>query len=91
VFIVAKQFVVLVSFCAPGFAVEIQPGGCTVSLVSTTLSPKGKSHRAPKSTPTARKAFWARPANPELDRSGDWLLKNLSITRAKAASRAGPA
>jgi hypothetical protein len=36
------------------------------------------------------KVFWARPANAELDRSGDWLLKNLTTTRARS-SRAGPA
>jgi len=58
--------------------------------VSTTLSPQREKRRQPKGA-AARKAFWARPANPELDRSGDWLLKNLSTTRAKAASRAGPA
>ena len=58
--------------------------------MSTTLSPQRKNRRQPKGT-AARKAFWARPANPELDRSGDWLLKNLTTTRAKAASRASPA
>ena len=39
---------------------------------------------------SANKVFWVRPANPELDRSGDWLLKNLTTTRASAATRAGP-
>jgi hypothetical protein len=39
---------------------------------------------------SANKVFWVRPANAELDRSGDWLLKNLSTLRASAATRAGP-
>ncbi len=74
-----------------GFAVENKLPEGSLSLVPTTLSPKSKNRSAPKRAPAARKAFWARPANPELDRSGDWLLKNLSTTRAKSASRAGPA
>jgi hypothetical protein len=73
----------------PGFAVEIHPPHGTFSSVPTTLSPRRKNRRPAKAA--ARKAFWARPANPELDRSGDWLLKNLTTTRAKAVSRAGPA
>ncbi len=72
-----------------GFAIETLPFHGTFSLVPTTLSPRRKNRRPAKAT--ARKAFWARPANPELDRSGDWLLKNLTTTRAKAVSRAGPA
>jgi len=36
------------------------------------------------------KAFWTRPANPELNRSGDWLLKNLTTTRARSTARACP-
>jgi hypothetical protein len=48
-----------------------------------------KNRRQPKGT-AARKAFWVRPGNAELDRSGDWLLKNLATTRTKAVSRAGP-
>lgn len=59
----------------------------TFSNVSSALSPQRKNRRPAKGA-AARKAFWARPANPELDRSGDWLLKNLTTTRAKAASRA---
>lgn len=55
----------------------------------TKPTSRDKNRHQPKAA--ARKAFWTRPANPELDRSGDWLLKNLSTTRAKAASRAGPA
>jgi len=54
----------------------------------TTLSPRRKNRRLPKAE---RKAFWARPANAELDRSGDWLLKNLTTIRAKARPRGGPA
>jgi hypothetical protein len=74
-----------------GFAVENLPDECTFLGVSTTLPAKSKSRRAPKGVAGSRKVFWARPANLELDRSGDWLLKNLSTTRAKAASRASPA
>ncbi len=73
----------------PGFAVETQAFHGTLCPVPTTLSPRRKNRRPAKAA--ARKAFWARPANPELDRSGDWLLKNLTNTRAKAVSRAGPA
>jgi hypothetical protein len=39
---------------------------------------------------SANKVFWVRPANAELDRSGDWLLKHLSTTRASVATRGGP-
>jgi hypothetical protein len=39
---------------------------------------------------SANKVFWARPANAELDRSGAWLLVNLSTTRARIMPRAGP-
>ena len=38
---------------------------------------------------SGNKVFWARPANPALDRAGDWLLKNLSTTRASTMTRAG--
>jgi hypothetical protein len=79
----SKHFQVL----ATAFAVKNKLTGCTLSFVSTPLSPKGKSRRSPKGTAAVRKAFWARSANPELDRSGDWPLKNLSSTRAKSASR----
>lgn len=72
----------------PGFAVETPPAGGNLSVVSSTLSLKRKNQRLPKNAP---KAFWVRPANPELDRAGDWLLKNLTTTRARCASRAGPA
>jgi hypothetical protein len=39
---------------------------------------------------SANRVFWARPANVELDRSGEWLLVNLSTTRASVTPRAGP-
>jgi len=58
--------------------------------MATTLAPKTKARRATKRVAQQRKAFWVRPPNAELDRSGDWLLNNLSTTRAKATSRAGP-
>jgi hypothetical protein len=32
--------------------------------------------------------FWMRKANPELDRSGDWLLNNLKHLRREASTRA---
>jgi len=32
--------------------------------------------------------FWVRKPNPELDRSGDWLLKNLKQLRSEASARA---
>lgn len=72
-----------------GFAVEIPRLRGTLCPVPSTLTPQRKNRRQPKAA--AHKAFWARPANAELDRSGDWLLKNLTTTRAKSVSRAGPA
>lgn len=32
--------------------------------------------------------FWVRPANRELNRTGDFILKNLRSIRQEAASRA---
>jgi hypothetical protein len=32
--------------------------------------------------------FWRNCSHPELDASGDWLLKNLAAMRAQAMSRA---
>jgi len=52
-----------------------------------TPSSRNKRHHPPKGATASRKAFWIRPANPELDRSGGWLLQNLSIIRAAAKSR----
>ena len=46
--------------------------------------------RSPMKVTTANKVFWARPANAELDRAGEWLLRKLTTTRASIASRAGP-
>jgi hypothetical protein len=54
-------------------------------------SPAPKTKTSPAKVTSANKVFWARPANAELDRSGDWLFKNLTITRARNTSRAGPA
>ena len=59
-----------------------------VPRVSTTPSPKAKL--LPLTGTASYKVFWTRPANPELDRSGDKLLTNLSTTRARSRSRAGP-
>lgn len=59
-----------------------------VPRVSTTPSPQTK--RESVTDIASIKVFWARPASPELDRSGDWLLKNLTTTRARSSSRAGP-
>ncbi len=56
--------------------------------VSSTPSPLAK--RAPVTGSTSNKVFWTRPANPELNRSGDWLLRNLITTRARSTSRGGP-
>jgi len=52
--------------------------------------PPGQKTRSPIKVTTANKVFWARPANAELDRAGEWLLKKLTTTRASIASRAGP-
>jgi hypothetical protein len=49
-----------------------------------------KNHRAVKTATTKHDRFWVRKPNAELDRSGDWLLKNLSVVRAQAVSRADP-
>lgn len=57
--------------------------------VPTTQSPYAK--RPPVTGTAPFKAFWARPAYPELNRSGDWLLRNLTTTRARSKPRAGPA
>jgi len=54
-------------------------------------SPLPQAKRLPVTGMAPIKVFWTRPANPELDRSGDWLLKHLTTTRARKVSRAGPA
>jgi hypothetical protein len=54
-------------------------------------SPSPLVKRLPVTGMASMKVFWIRPANPELDRSGDWLLKHLTTTRARLMSRAGPA
>jgi hypothetical protein len=60
-----------------------------VSHAMTAPKSRNKNRRQPKGA-AARKKFWARLSNPELDRSGDWLQQNLTTTRAKAVSCAGP-
>jgi hypothetical protein len=35
----------------------------------------------------ARKSFWRRPSQPELDRAGDFILKNLELMREEATAR----
>jgi hypothetical protein len=35
----------------------------------------------------ARKSFWRRPSHPELDRAGDFILKNLDLMREEATAR----
>jgi len=52
--------------------------------------PANSKPPSPVKVTSANKVFWARPANAELDRSGDWLLKKLTTTRASVAPRAGP-
>jgi hypothetical protein len=64
-----------------------------VFSVSTTLT-KPKAHgrtvraTAKKSAPSR---FWVRPASRELDRAGDFILRNLPAIRREADSRAGAA
>jgi hypothetical protein len=70
------------------FFIEPFPGGCFFPSVSVAPPLKIKP-RSPMKVTSANKVFWARPANAELDRSGDWLLVNLSTTRARHATRAG--
>ncbi|SDS50300.1 hypothetical protein [Opitutus sp. GAS368] len=71
------------------FSVEPKRAGDFLLSMAAALPPKTTT-RSPRKVTTANKVFWARPANAELDRAGDWLLKTLTITRAKVATRAGP-
>jgi hypothetical protein len=71
------------------FFVEPIASGCFFPAVSDVPPLKVKP-RLPMKVTSANKVFWARPANAELDRSGDWLLVNLATTRARHATRAGP-
>jgi hypothetical protein len=53
-----------------------------------------KSHQKPRKAGVARKKaivrkFWIRPASPELNRTGDFILKHLPSIRQEAASRGG--
>jgi hypothetical protein len=63
--------------------------GTVLFAVIATL-PIAKKRAVKKPAKLRRGKFWARAANPELDRSGDWLLANLPRIRAEAASRAHP-
>jgi hypothetical protein len=54
---------------------------------------KAKSARKParrlaKAKASASAYFWIRPENPELDRSGEYLLANLGQIRREAPARA---
>jgi hypothetical protein len=71
------------------FFVEPLRDGCFFPAVSVVPPLKVKP-RSPIKVTSANRIFWARPANAELDRSGEWLLSNLSTTRARVATRAGP-
>jgi hypothetical protein len=55
----------------------------------SNVTPHKAKPRAPMKVTSANKVFWVRPANAELDRSGEWLLRHLSTTRASALPRAG--
>jgi hypothetical protein len=72
-------------FC---FALNRPRAAAFFAAVSVVPPLKVKPHSPVKVT-AANRVFWARPANAELDRSGDWLLVNLSTTRASSATRAG--
>jgi hypothetical protein len=71
------------------FSVDPLRGGAIFLGVPNLASPTAKPQTPAKFT-SANKVFWARPNNSELNRSGDWLLKNLTTTRARVATRAGP-
>jgi hypothetical protein len=34
-----------------------------------------------------QRSFWRRPSHPELDRAGDFILKNLDLMREEATAR----
>jgi hypothetical protein len=71
------------------FSVEPSaPGDMFLPVVESRPIPTKKP--APVKVTPANKVFWVRPANAELDRSGEWLLTKLTTTRASIATRAGP-
>jgi hypothetical protein len=53
------------------------------------VTPAAKKSRkaSPARAKTAVERFWVRQPNPELDRTGDFILKNLASIRKEAASR----
>jgi hypothetical protein len=53
------------------------------------LVAKRPARERPKRPAAQPKAayFWRSCSHPELDASGDWLLKNLAVVRAQAMSR----
>jgi hypothetical protein len=58
----------------------------TVGPVVKQPHQTSKDHPAPAPTKAVRSQtmFWRRYRNPELDRSGDWILANLAAIRGKA-------
>jgi hypothetical protein len=61
--------------------------------VSTAAKNSPRKHpkaSAPKKV-TSLPKFWIRSANRELDRTGEFILKNLAGIRKEAASRASAA
>jgi hypothetical protein len=55
-----------------------------------TAKVRKRSAGAKKAKAAAGSRFWVRKPNPELDRSGDWLLNNLKHFRREASTRADP-
>jgi len=59
-----------------------------VSTAAKTKRPaRGRASASRKKAVVGK--FWIRSANRELDRTGDFILKNLVGMRKEAASRAG--
>jgi hypothetical protein len=61
-----------------------------VNVAATKSSRKQRGARIARKEAAAPR-FWIRCASPELDRTGDFILKNLPSIRQEAASRAGAA
>ena len=59
------------------------------TAAKTFRQPRGRASIARKKAVVEQ--FWIRPANRELDRAGDFILKNLPGIRKEAASRASAA
>ena len=64
-----------------------------VRAVSTTVKTKrpARERAATQRKKALTGKFWTRSASRELDRTGDFILKNLARMRKEAASRAGAA